>query len=179
LTAEQQDLNRQIKSQEAYIKALNVQLDAANAYYDEQNAILDRLQDNQSKYSDLMNQAKDNIQNFANTGITGMRAMDDQIFANTQAQKSLQLQMMNLEDVTGRLTMLQIDSRLCVARSRMLAVSARACVQLVRALKSWEFTTSRLMHFVSSQLQPTRRLISITNCRMHSRIFSVRDRGLI
>lgn len=121
LQSAQRGLNIDVKAQEQAVKNLNIQLDAANALYDEQSNILDRLQDNQSKYSDLVNQAQDAITNFSNTGITGMRAMDDQIFANTQAQKQLQLQMMNLEDVTGPID--DVTSRLANLRGEIETVS--------------------------------------------------------
>jgi TP901 family phage tail tape measure protein len=94
-------LNAVIKQQQTVVDADQNAVDLLNNKLDTQNKILDRLRVTQQHYADLVDATKQNIQDFANTGIVGMRKFSDEIFNNDQAQKRLQLQMMKMEDAMG------------------------------------------------------------------------------
>lgn len=73
-------LDRAVESSRRTLDAYERQLDAVNRQMDAAEEALDR---------------------WSNMGITGMRAMEDEIFANEMAQKRLRLAIMDLEDAGG------------------------------------------------------------------------------
>jgi TP901 family phage tail tape measure protein len=82
-------------------------LDEANDKLEEQQEILGRLQDRLQKWQDKLDEANARLDYFANAPLEGMRAMEDQIFANTMAQNKLRYEMMQMEKVTGTFDDLQ------------------------------------------------------------------------
>lgn len=94
-------LTSTIATQQAVVDADNAALATANANLNTQQATLDALTKTQTYWNNLIDQAKTNISNFSNAGIIGQQAMGDKIFANTEAQKKLQLEMMKMQDATG------------------------------------------------------------------------------
>lgn len=92
-----------VDAQQQVVDSWSKSLDKANDALDIQK---DKLSALQSVADDLQNQlssAQDALQNWANAPIQGQQAMSDLIFSNTMAQKKLQLQMMDMEKVTGPL----------------------------------------------------------------------------
>lgn len=120
LTAKQNALNAVIRIQKSIVDADQEALNRANDALDRQQAILDKLTATQQHYSDLMSTAKQNISDLANTQIVGQKAMGDQIFANTQAQKALQLQMLQMEDVIGPIG--DVQSKLAALNGEILTL---------------------------------------------------------
>lgn len=90
-----------VDAQQAVVDAWSNALDRANAALDAQKAKLDVLQAALQQQQDLLSAAKDRLSTYANTPITGMKAMSDAIFSNSMAQKKLQLQLMKMEDAVG------------------------------------------------------------------------------
>lgn len=103
LTPILQQLEGAVNRQQRVVDAWQQKLDAANASLDKQQSKLDALQKVAQEYSDQLSAAKEEMQNWADTPIQGQQAMSDAIFANTMAQKKLQLEMMKIEDATGPL----------------------------------------------------------------------------
>jgi TP901 family phage tail tape measure protein len=103
-----------IDAQENVVQAWKGRMDEAADHLRDLEKVLDTLQARLTAVSDQLDAAKQRIQDFANTPIAGMRAMEDQIFANEQAQKRLRLEILKMEqaghsvqDVTDRLAKLQ------------------------------------------------------------------------
>ena len=101
LTTQLNRLKSAVDAQQASVDAWKNKLDAANAALDAQNKKLDSLQKTLDTANKHLDAAQDALQNYANTPIKGMKAMEDQIFANDQAQKKLRLEMMKMEDAGG------------------------------------------------------------------------------
>lgn len=76
-------------------------LDDANNALDIQQAILDKNKNSLDALTDSFDAHNNALKNYANTGITGMKAASDAAFANEMAVKALQLQIMDLEDAGG------------------------------------------------------------------------------
>lgn len=106
-----------VNRQQQVVNAWQKKLDAANAALDRQQNKLDALQKVAQAYSDQLNTAKDQMENWAATPIKGQQAMSDAIFANTMAQKKLQLEMMKIEDATGPLD--DIKSKMAAINGEM------------------------------------------------------------
>lgn len=87
--------------QDAVVVGLKTALDASQASLTAAQSSLSGLQAAASATSTALSDAKSNLSNLLNTPITGMTAMSDKIFANTEAQKQLQLQMDQLQDING------------------------------------------------------------------------------
>jgi TP901 family phage tail tape measure protein len=98
LLAEQQVL---VTRQQNVVDSWKKKLDAANTALDLQQNKLDAAADKLQKLQNQYQAHADAIANYSNTGIVGMQAMDDAIFANTMEQKRLQLAIMDLEDAGG------------------------------------------------------------------------------
>lgn len=96
-----------MNAQQKVVDRWAAKLDKANQELDEQNAVLQRLQDRLAKWQDKLDEANARLDYFANAPLKGMRDMEDQIFANTMAQKRLQYEMMQMEKVTGSFDDLQ------------------------------------------------------------------------
>jgi len=94
-------LQKELDAQQAVVDAWQAKLDAANSALDEQQTILDGLNDTVSYYQGLIDDANNSIQTFADTSITGMGALNDQIEANTEAQNALKLSMAQMEAASG------------------------------------------------------------------------------
>jgi TP901 family phage tail tape measure protein len=91
-------LKAAVDAQQAVVDKWKSKLDAANNALDVQQKKLDALNKVLQTAKDNLQQAQDNLQKYANTPITGMKAMEDQIFANEMAQKKLRLEIMKMED---------------------------------------------------------------------------------
>lgn len=91
-------LKAAVDAQQAVVDKWKSKLDAANDALDVQQKKLDALNKVLQTAKDNLQQAQDNLQKYANTPITGMKAMEDQIFANEMAQKKLRLEIMKMED---------------------------------------------------------------------------------
>jgi len=91
-------LKAAVDAQQAVVDKWKSKLDAANDALDVQQKKLDALNKVLQDAKDNLQQAQDNLQKYANTPITGMKAMEDQIFANEMAQKKLRLEIMKMED---------------------------------------------------------------------------------
>lgn len=134
LTGHLKDLNAILKRQEAAVNAQQAVVDRWKAALDRANAVLDRQQDKLDKMQGRLTHLKDQyeaaataIQNFASSPLQGMKAMSDAMFDNEIAQKKLQLQMMQWEDVNGsiddmrdRLGLLQGDIETLTGRAESL-----------------------------------------------------------
>lgn len=107
LTADYKRLGDAITAQQVIVDAYQKRVDELNDALDVQKDKLSKLQATQQKYAGLLDDAKNSLDKFANTGITGMRAMSDAIFDNEMAQKKLQLQMMQMEDAIGPIDKVQ------------------------------------------------------------------------
>jgi TP901 family phage tail tape measure protein len=105
-----------VQGQQAVVDKWETALDGANAALDAQQDKLDVLKDKLSALEDQYSSHKDAMQAYASAPIKGMGAMEDQIFANEQAQKKLRLEMLrweqangSIEEVRNTLAMLQGD----------------------------------------------------------------------
>jgi TP901 family phage tail tape measure protein len=90
-----------VDAQEEVVEAWKARLDDAADHLRELERVLDVLQGRLTSIGDQLDAAKQRIQDFANTPIAGMRAMEDQIFSNEMAQKRLRLEILRMEQVTG------------------------------------------------------------------------------
>lgn len=100
-----EQLNSQIKTQEAHIEGLNgnikrlqSQIDSADKAIDGMNKTLDHMREVSDALSKALDKAQSQLDYYASAPIQGMRAMSDAIFENEMAQKRLQLEIMKLED---------------------------------------------------------------------------------
>lgn len=91
------DIEAAVRGQKQVVDNWDAALKSANADLDDQEAILSRLKDQLSAVEARMNAARDAIDHYSKVGIVGMRAFDDQIFANEMAQKKLRLEILKLE----------------------------------------------------------------------------------
>lgn len=126
LESEMVGLNRRIKEQEAVIEAAESAVENYDATLESMNDTLEGMQDAIDSMSDALellqkaadyasdklSEAKDKLDKYANAPIKGMRAMEDQIFANEMAQKKLQLALMDMDastvdDATNKFAKLQ------------------------------------------------------------------------
>jgi TP901 family phage tail tape measure protein len=94
-------LTIEIAKQETVVARWQAAYDAADKKVQAIQATIDSLQFSLDGLDKIIQTAHDNIDALANTDIQGMRALSDQIFANDQAQKQLQLQIMKLQDAGG------------------------------------------------------------------------------
>lgn len=96
-----------VDAQQIVVDKWKASLDAANAALDVQQKKLESLQKTADGLDTALQKHQDALQNYAQTPITGMKAMGDAIFANDQAQKKLQLQLLQMEDVVGPIDKVQ------------------------------------------------------------------------
>ena len=94
-------LSAAVDKQQAVVDGLKDSLDAANQALDEQQKKLDDLQKVADTATANLDEARQRLSDFANTPIVGMKAMEDQIFANEMAQKRLRLEMLKMDDAVG------------------------------------------------------------------------------
>jgi len=90
-----------VSLQQSIVDRWKASLDAANRALDAQQAKLDDLQNTLDGLKDAYSAHEDALNKFASTPIQGMQAMSDAIFENQMAQKKLQLQMAQWEQVNG------------------------------------------------------------------------------
>lgn len=96
-------LGEAIAAQEKFVKSLDKALDVLK---------------NRAKFlGDQLEAAKQKVQDFANTPIKGMRAMEDAIFENEMAQKRLRLELLRMEEAVGPID--QIEGRLSSIRGEI------------------------------------------------------------
>lgn len=101
LHAKLDQVRADMQAQETVVKGLKTALDAANATLKTAQDQYTILKDKADALRTSLDKAKDVLSDLQKTPITGMKAMEDQIFANTMAQKQLRLEMMKMEDATG------------------------------------------------------------------------------
>lgn len=94
-------LEQRMKGQQKVVDQWGNRVDSLNRKLDDERDKLDNLRDAADKWSDKLQEANDRLSDFASRPLQGLGAMEDKIFANTQAQKVLQLQMMEMEDAVG------------------------------------------------------------------------------
>lgn len=91
-------LSRDIDTQQNVVDQWKIRLDAANDSLDAQQQKLDDLTKVQQRYQDSLSKDKDALDAWVNTPLQGMTDLNNQIYANDQATKSLQLQILKLQD---------------------------------------------------------------------------------
>lgn len=90
-----------MNAQERVVDRWQHKLDQANKRLEEAQDKLQRLQDRLAKWQDKLDEANSRLDYFASAPLKGMRAMEDQIFANTMAQTRLRYEMLQFEKVNG------------------------------------------------------------------------------
>jgi TP901 family phage tail tape measure protein len=91
-------LKSAVDSQQAVVDKWSASLDNANAKLDIQEKKLSELQKVLDGAKDSLDEAKQALQDYVDTPLAGMGAMEDQIFANEMAQKRLRLELLRMED---------------------------------------------------------------------------------
>ena len=86
-----------VKRQESVVKDLDIAVKNADKGLDMMNDTLSMLRDNAEVWSNALDKAQAKLDNYGSAPIKGMRAMEDQIFANEQAQKRLQLALLDMD----------------------------------------------------------------------------------
>lgn len=92
------NLKTAVDSQQAVVDQWRASLDRANAALEAQEKKLSDLKDVLDEATSKLEDAKQALRDYADTPLTGMRDMEDQIFANEMAQKRLRLEMLRMED---------------------------------------------------------------------------------
>jgi TP901 family phage tail tape measure protein len=90
-----------VAKQQAVVDQWEAALQAANDALDEEQAKLDSLQGTLDALNDSYAAHQQAMEDFASAPIQGMMEMEDQIFANQQAQNALRLEMLKWEEVNG------------------------------------------------------------------------------
>jgi TP901 family phage tail tape measure protein len=96
-----------LNAQQRVVDRWQRKLDEANDALDRQQEKLQKLQERLQKWQDKLDEANSRLDYFSSAPLEGMRAMEDQIFANTMAQNRLRYEMMQMEKVTGTFEDLQ------------------------------------------------------------------------
>ncbi|AKJ71815.1 putative major tail protein [Tsukamurella phage TIN4] len=99
--AELASMNAAIEAQEAKLKSVKAGVEAYDAALEKMNSELATTESIQQDVSRALDAAKARYDRFANAQIKGMGAAEDAIFANTMAQKRLQLQIKKMEQESG------------------------------------------------------------------------------
>lgn len=107
LTDEYNKLSAAVQRQQVIVDAQQATVDKLNNKLDDESTKLQRLQTIQQAASDALDKSKQKLQDYASAPIKGMKAMGDQIFANSILEKKLQLQMLKMEDVIGPIDKVQ------------------------------------------------------------------------
>ncbi|AKJ71708.1 putative tape measure protein [Tsukamurella phage TIN2] len=95
--AELERMNVAIEAQEAKLKSVKAGVEAYDAALEKMNSELATTESIQQDVSRALDAAKARYDRFANAQIKGMGAAEDAIFANTMAQKRLQLQIAKMK----------------------------------------------------------------------------------
>jgi TP901 family phage tail tape measure protein len=90
-------LSVEIEKQRIEVSKLTFAYDQADAAVEQAEAALDSIRQQMEETSDAMAEAQGKIDKLANTKISGMTAMEDAIFANSMAQKKLNLELLKYE----------------------------------------------------------------------------------
>lgn len=90
-----------VARQQAVVDGWKRALDAADAALDREQAKLDKLEDKLSALNDAYASHQAAMEAYANAPLKGMGEMEDQIFANQQAQNQLRLEMLKWEQANG------------------------------------------------------------------------------
>lgn len=106
-----------VTAQQAVVDQWAKALDDANAKLDIQQDKLEKLKKVADDLQSQLDAARSTMDTWADTPIKGQQAMSDAIFENTMAQKKLQLQMMEMEEVTGPLD--DIKSKMSAINGQM------------------------------------------------------------
>lgn len=101
LKAQLAGMDSAVASQQAVVDKWDASLQSANDNLDAQQKKLDQLQKNLDTLQAAYDAHKKAMEDYANAPIQGMKAMQDQIFANQMAQKKLQLQILQWEKANG------------------------------------------------------------------------------
>ena len=86
-----------MNAQQAVVDSWQKKLDAANKVLDQQKDIADSLNNRLRDLTDQYNQHKDAAEAFASTALVGSKKYSDALFANEQAQKRLQLALLDMD----------------------------------------------------------------------------------
>jgi hypothetical protein len=97
LYAALEPLTIEIDIQSRVVDDLSRAYDAATKKMDAANDVVDAITEELNGVGDKLDAAKNKLNDFANAPITGMREMEDQIFANSQAQNVLNLRLLEFE----------------------------------------------------------------------------------
>jgi len=100
-TAELQKLEAAMMAQQAVVDLAEAALEGLDAQLDAATDKLQKLEDVASGIKEQMDAANQAIQDFASAPLVGLDALEDEIWANTVAQKKLQYAMMGIEDAIG------------------------------------------------------------------------------
>ena len=121
LTVMLNKLKTAVDAQQSVVDGWKKKLDAANAALDVQETKLRDLQKTLDVAKDNLNEAQDALQNFTNTPLVGMKAFEDQIFANEMAQKRLRLEMLRMEEAGEAMDDLQSKAEAMAGMIEMLS----------------------------------------------------------
>lgn len=88
---------REIENQARVVSEWEAKLKPLEDRLRSQESVLENLEYQLSLLDDTLRVAKDSMEDFANTPITGMKAFSDAIFENEMAQKRLRLEILRLE----------------------------------------------------------------------------------
>jgi len=97
LYAALEPLTVEIEAQSRIVDDLSRAYDAATQRMDEANDVVDAITDELDAVGERLDAAKSKLNDFASAPIAGMRDMEDQIFANSQAQNVLNLRLLEFE----------------------------------------------------------------------------------
>ena len=97
----------QVDAQEKVVARWQGMLDIANRRLEKEQEELDKVQGKLDRLTDSYNRHEAALQSYADAPIKGMDEMSDKIFANEQAQKRLQLQIMKWEKANGSIEDMQ------------------------------------------------------------------------
>lgn len=118
-------LEKSVKAQEAVVKQWEMRLNAATKAVEAQEKVISRLKEEADSYSKVIQAAQGRISDLSSAPLVGMRAMEDQIQANTLAQNKLRLEMLKIKKVEGEYKSVEdrlssINGELENARARRL-----------------------------------------------------------
>ncbi len=91
-------LAAEINAQKLITAAWQAIVDRLSDSLERETRVLDALKAQLDDIDTAMQKANDTIQDLGNMDLPGMRAMEDQIFANEQAQKALRLELLKMEE---------------------------------------------------------------------------------
>ena len=98
LKGQMASLEPRVRAQEAVVKRWKAAIDAVTASIEKQNDKLEGLRARADRYSDAIEAAQSRISELASAPLRGMEVMDDAIFANTQQQNRLRLEMLRMQE---------------------------------------------------------------------------------